>query len=86
VECGCGDCWWYDGVDKERFDDDFRSVHSAQLRFARKSVTIGERISLLKINALRDFQRLQRRITILDNRGCRLRANTCSSSWMEETD
>ena len=51
-------------------ENDVLSVYSAQLRFARKSVPIGEGISFLKINVLRDFQILQRRITIRDKRGC----------------
>ena len=43
-------------MDEGRADDDVLSVHSAQLRFAHKRVPIGEGISFLKINALRDFQ------------------------------
>ena len=56
-------------MDEEWSDEDVLSVHSAELRFARKSVPIDEGISFLKINALRDFQILQRRITIRDKRG-----------------
>ena len=73
-------------MDDGRADEDCRRVHSTQLRFARKRVTIGEGVSFLNVNALRDFQRLQRRSTILDNRGCRLSANTCRSSWREEPE
>ena len=71
-------------MDDGRLDDAIRNVHSAQLRFVRKSVPIGVGISFLKINALRDFQILHRRITILDNRGNRFRDKTCNSSWREE--
>ena len=73
-------------MDQRKDEDEVRSVHSSQLRFARNRVPIGEGVSFLKIKALRDFQILQRSITTLDKWGCWLWANECSSSRMKNQD
>jgi len=56
-------------MEEVRAEDEARSIHSAQLRFARKRVPISGVDSFLKIKALRDFQILQRSNTTLNKRG-----------------
>ena len=66
-----------------RTEDEAQSLHSAQLRFARRRVLIGGVDSLLKIKAFRDFQILQRSNTTLVKRGYSFCANKCNSSLSE---
>ena len=65
-------------------EDVCRSIHSAQLRFARNRVPIGEGESFLKIKPLRDFQILQSSKTTLSTRGYWFCTNKCRPSRIEE--
>ena len=62
-------CGEENDVEEVKVEDDCVIIHSAQLRFTRTRIPIGEVDSLLKTKAFRDFQILHRSNTTLDNWG-----------------